>query len=161
VSTLVVIGYDDRYKAEEVRLRLRRMRKDHLIDLEDAVAAVKDEKGKITLHQAIDPRGAGPAGGFWGSLIGLIFLSPILDLVQSAPSGAVSDRLAEVGVDDNFVRALAAVMKPGSSTLFVLARRSTPDQLIEEMKGTGGTILKTSLAHEDETRLQAALHGGR
>ncbi len=45
MSTLVAIGYNDPYKAEEVRLMLRKMKKEYLLDLEDAVVAVKDEKG--------------------------------------------------------------------------------------------------------------------
>ncbi|MGA8239323.1 MAG: hypothetical protein WB818_02045, partial [Desulfobacterales bacterium] len=76
MSNLVVIGYDDPFKAEEVRLKLRRMQKDYLIDLEDAVVAVKNEKGKVKLHQAVNLTAAGAVGGgFWGSLIGLIFLN--------------------------------------------------------------------------------------
>ena len=37
MSTLVAIGYSDPYRAEEVRLMLRKMQRDYLIDLEDAV----------------------------------------------------------------------------------------------------------------------------
>ena len=48
-------------------------------------------------------------------------------------------------------------MKPGSSTLFVLVRKSTPDKVLDEVKGTGGKVLKTSLSHDDEAKLQAAL----
>ena len=67
MSTLVVIEYDDQYKAEEMRLKLRKMQKEYLIDLEDAVVAVKDDKGKIKLHQAINLTAAGAvSGGFWG-----------------------------------------------------------------------------------------------
>jgi uncharacterized membrane protein len=48
-------------------------------------------------------------------------------------------------------------LKPGSSALFVLVRKVTADKVLEEVKGTGGRILKTSLSNEDEARLQAAL----
>ena len=54
MSTLVVIGYEDMYKAEETRLLLRKLQKDYLIDLEDAVVAVKDAQGKVKLHQSIN-----------------------------------------------------------------------------------------------------------
>jgi len=75
MSTLIVVGYDDLYKAEEVRLKLRRLQSEYLIDLEDAVVAVKDAKGKVKLHQAVNLTAAGAvSGGFWGSLVGLIFL---------------------------------------------------------------------------------------
>lgn len=54
MSTLVVVGYDQEFQAEEVRLKLRKMQKDYLISLEDAVVAVKDKKGKAKLNQAIN-----------------------------------------------------------------------------------------------------------
>ena len=74
MSTLVVIGYDDQFKADEVRLKLLKMQKGYLIDMEDAVVAVKDEKGKVSLRQAVNLTATGAvSGGFWGALIGLIF----------------------------------------------------------------------------------------
>ena len=47
MSTLVIVGYNDPYKAEEVRFKLRKLQSEYLLDLEDAVVAVKDEKGKV------------------------------------------------------------------------------------------------------------------
>src|SRR5262249_14501405 len=158
MSTLVVIGYDDAYKAEEVRLKLWKMQKDYLIDLEDAVIAIKDDKGKVKLHQALNlTAAAAVSGGFWASLIGLIFLNPLLGLAAGAAAGAISGALTDVGINDNFMKELATTMKPGSSPLFVLVRKATPDKVLDELKGTGGTVLKTSLSHDDEAKLQAAL----
>ena len=162
MSTLVVIGYDDEFKAEEVRLKLRKLQKDYLIDLEDAVVAVKNDKGKVKLHQAVNLTAAGAiGGGFWGSLIGLIFLNPLLGAAVGATAGAVSGALTDVGINDKFMKELAAAMNPGSSALFVLVRKATPDKVLEEVKGTGGKILKTSLSHDDEAKLQAALNAAR
>jgi uncharacterized membrane protein len=36
--------------------------------------------------------------------------------------------------------------------------KATPDKVLEELTGTGGRILKTSLSNEDEAKLQAALN---
>jgi len=158
MSTLVVIGYDDPFKAQEVRLMLVKMQKDYLIDLEDAVVAVKDEKGKVKLHQAVNVTAAGAvSGGFWGTLVGLIFLNPLLGLALGATAGGVSGALTDVGIDDKFMKELAGDMNPNSSVLFILVRKATPDKVLEEIKGTGGHVLKTSLSHEDEAKLQAAL----
>lgn len=158
MSTLVVIGYDDPFKAQEVRLMLAKMQKDYLIDLEDAVVAVKDEEGKVKLHQAVNLTAAGAvSGGFWGALIGLIFLNPLLGLALGATAGGVSGALTDVGIDDKFMKELAGDMNPNSSVLFILVRKATPDKVLEEIKGTGGHVLRTSLSHEDETKLQAAL----
>jgi uncharacterized membrane protein len=162
MSTLVVIGYDDVYKAEEVRLKLRKLQSEYLIDLEDAVVAVKDKAGKVKLHQAVNLTAAGAvSGGFWGTLIGLIFLNPILGMAVGAGAGAVSGALSDLGINDQFMKDLAATMTPGSSALFVLVRKATPDKVLEEIKGSGGKVLKTSLSHEDEEKLQAALFSAR
>jgi uncharacterized membrane protein len=158
MSNLVVIGYDDPFKAEEVRVMLRKMQKDYLIDLEDAVVAVKNEKGKVKLHQSVNLTAAGAVGGgFWGALIGLIFLNPLLGAAVGASAGAISGALTDVGINDKFMKDLAAMMKPGTSALFVLVRKATPDKVLDEVKGSGGKVLKTSLSHDDEAKLQAAL----
>jgi uncharacterized membrane protein len=162
MSTLVVIGYKDLYQAEEVRLKLWKLQKDYLIDLEDAVVATKDQAGKVKLHQAVNLTATGAvSGSFWGSLIGLIFLNPLLGLAAGATAGAVSGALTDVGIGDKFMKDLAATMQPGSSALFVLARKATPDKVLEELQGSGGTILQTSLSHDDEAKLQAALSAAR
>ncbi len=161
MSTLVVVGYKDIHKAEEVRLQLLKMQRDYLLDLEDAVVVVKSAEGKVKLHQIFNLTSAGAiTGGFWGSLVGLMFLNPLLGLAVGASAGAVSGALTDVGIDDNFMKELGATMTPGSSSLFVLLRNATaaPDKVLEELKGTGGIILKTSLSHEDEAKLQAALN---
>jgi uncharacterized membrane protein len=162
MSTLVAIGYSDPYKAEDVRLMLRKMQRDYLIDLDDAVVAVKDDKGKIRLNQPFSLVGAGAlSGGFWGALIGLVFLNPLLGMAVGASAGAVSGALTDVGINDRFMKELAATLKPGSSVLFALVRTATPERVLEELKGTGGKILQTSLAHEDEAKLQQALNVAR
>lgn len=162
MNTLVVVGYNELHKAEEVRLTLVKLQKDYLIDMEDAVAVTKDEKGKIKLHQAINLTAAGAAsGGFWGILVGMIFLNPLLGMAVGAAAGATSGALADVGINDQFMKDLAATMTPNSSALFVLVRKSTPDKVLEELKGTGGKILKTSLSHENEAKLQAALDAAK
>jgi uncharacterized membrane protein len=162
MSTLVVVGYDDMYKAEEVRLKLLKMQKDYLIDLEDAVFAVKDKAGKVKLHQAVNLTAAGAlSGGFWGSLIGLIFLNPLIGMAVGATAGAVSGALTDLGINDKFMKDLAGTLKPGSSALFVLVRQATPDKVLDELAGTGGTVLKSNLSHEDEKKLQAALSAAK
>jgi uncharacterized membrane protein len=162
MNTLVVVGYNDLHQAEEVRLKLRKLQQDYLIDLEDAVVTTKDAQGKIKLHQAINLTAAGAvSGGFWGTLIGMIFLNPLLGLAVGASAGAASGALADVGVNDQFMKDLAATMQTNSSALFVLVRKATPDKVLAELTGTGGKVLKTSLSHEDEAKLQAALSGSK
>jgi predicted aconitase len=89
------------------------------------------------------------------------FLNPLLGLAVGAASGAVSGALTDVGLDDNFMKQLAATINPGSSVLFVLVRHATPDKVLQELQGSGGKVLKTPLSHEDKAKLQAALSAAK
>ena len=158
MSDLIVVGYDDAFKAEEVRLKLLKMQKEYLVDLEDAVVAVKDKDGKVKLRQMYQMAASGAiGGGFWGALIGLIFMMPVLGAVVGAASGAAAGALSDVGIDDDFMKKLAETLTPGSSVLFVLIRKMTEDKVLDELKGTGGKVLQTSLSHDDEAKLKDAL----
>ena len=162
MSDLIVVGYDDMFKAEEVRLKLLKMQKEYLVDLEDAVVAVKKEDGKVKLNQMYHLAASGAVGGgFWGMLIGLIFLNPILGAVVGAGAGAAAGALSDVGIDDDFMKKLAEQLQPGTSVLFVLIRKMTADKVLDELSGSGGKVLQTSLSHEDETKLQIALDAAK
>ncbi len=158
MSDLVVIEYDDMYTAEEVRLRLQKMQQDYLVDLADAVVAVKDEKGKVKLNQIHNLTATGAvSGGFWGTLIGLIFLNPLLGMAAGAAAGAIGGALTDVGINDKFMKDLASGFNNGSSALFILVRKVTPDKVLAELEGSGGKVLRTSLTHEQEAKLQEVL----
>jgi uncharacterized membrane protein len=158
MSSLIVVGYDDIHKAEEVRLTLAKLQRDYLIDLEDAVVVIRKPDGKIKLNQAINLTEHGAvAGTFWGMLVGALFLSPFLGAAVGAASGAIAGALSDVGINDQFMKEVAAALKPGTSALFVLVRSATTDKVAEQIQGTGGKIIKTNLTHEDETKLQAVL----
>lgn len=160
MSTLVVVAYPNEFQAEEVRLRLLKMQQEYLVDLEDAVIAVRKEDGKIKLLQLHNLTGAGAvSGGFWGLLIGLLFMNPLLGAAVGAGAGAISGALADVGINDEFMKQLGQNLKPGGSMLFILFRSITLDKALQELKGTGGTIIQTSLSHEDEQRLRDAMNG--
>jgi uncharacterized membrane protein len=158
MSQLVVIGYDDIHKAEEVRLMLLKLQREYLIDLDDAVVAIKKPDGKIKLNQAVNLTAMGATSGtFWGLLVGALFLSPFLGAAVGASSGAIAGALSDVGINDAFMKEVSAALKPGSSALFVLVRQATPDKIAEQIQGTGGKVIKTSLTHEDEQKLQNVL----
>ena len=160
MSDLVVIAFPTEAKAEEVRQKLLAMQKEYLLELGDAVVAVKDDRGNIKLHQMINTTAAGAVGGaFWGTLIGLIFLMPLAGAALGAAGGAVGGALTDVGINDKFMKDTAATIKPGTAALFVLLRKITADKVLEGLKGEGGTVLKTSLDHTKEAALQAALAG--
>lgn len=158
MSDLIAIAYDDRFKAEEVRLTLAKLQTEHLIELEDAAVVIKTEDGKVKLNQAVNLAGAGAVGGgFWGLLIGTLLFSPLFGAAVGAATGAISGALSDIGVDDDFMRDLGATLQPGTSALFILVRKVTPDKVLEQVSKYGGKVLRTSLSKDKEAQLQEVL----
>jgi uncharacterized membrane protein len=158
MSDLVVIGFDNEHTAFEMRAELAKLQKEYLIEMEDVVVVTKDDKDKVKLHQAVNLTTAGAVGGaFWGTLIGMIFLNPLLGAAIGAGAGALSGKLHDIGISDNFMKELAETFKPGSSALFVLVRKATPDKVLDQLKGFKGKILKTSLTADKEEELRKVL----
>ncbi|MGK7874362.1 MAG: DUF1269 domain-containing protein [Xenococcaceae cyanobacterium] len=158
MSDLIAIAYDDEFKAEEVRLTLLKLQQEYLIDLEDAAVVVKNQEGKVQLKQAVNLTAAGAAsGGFWGLLIGTIFLNPLLGVAAGAATGAIAGAVGDIGVDDDFMRELGETLEPRTSALFVLVRKATPDKVLEEISKYGGKVLRTSLTKDKEAELQEVL----
>ena len=88
------------------------------------------------LHQAVNLTAADAMGGtFWGMLIGMIFLNPLMGAAIGAGAGALSGKLRDLGISDNFMEKLGETFQPGTSALFVLARKATPDKVLEGLKG--------------------------
>jgi uncharacterized membrane protein len=158
MSDLVAIVYPSEEKAEQVRERLLKLQKEYLISIGDAVIAVKNQAGDIKLNQLVNTTAMGAAtGSFWGLLIGVLFLNPILGVAVGAASGALGGALSDYGINDAFMKELAANIKPGNAVLFVLIRHMTADKVLREIQDAGGTVLKTSLDDAKEKVLRDAL----
>jgi uncharacterized membrane protein len=158
MSDLVAIVYPSEAKAEEVRQRLLKLQKEYLITLSDAVIAVKTDAGDIKLNQLVNTTATGAvAGSFWGLLIGVLFLNPIVGVALGAASGALGGALTDFGIDDKFMKGLATSIQPGNAALFVLVKNMTADKVLREIQDAGGVVLKTSLDDAKEKALRDAL----
>jgi uncharacterized membrane protein len=158
MSDLVLIAFPTEQKAEEVRQKLLGMQKEYLIQLGDAVVAVKDAEGRIKLNQLMNTTATGAlSGALWGSLIGLIFLSPLVGAAIGAASGALGGKLTDVGIDDKFMKEAASALQPGTAGLFLLIRKMTADKVLADLKGVGGTVMRTSFDETKEAALREAL----
>ncbi|PSB55951.1 DUF1269 domain-containing protein [Chamaesiphon polymorphus] len=158
MSDLIVIGFKDEFKADEVLIELKKLELEYLIDLEDAAVVVRNQKGKVKIKQVQELiTDVAVSGGYWGLLLGIIFLHPIL-AVFGVAAGAISGALTDVGIDDNFIRDIGSTIEPGTSAIFVLVRKATPDKVLADLSRFEGKVLRTSLSKEDEAKLQAALN---
>ena len=162
MKTLIAVIYKHQEDAAAKTLvRLQDLEREYLIDLRDAVIVRRNQKGKLFLQQSVNLTAEGAwSGAFWGVVIGLIFAGPIGMAVAGAAGagiGALSGQLSDYGIDDDFVRSLSSEVEPCCSALFVLADSMTTDKVINELHGTGGRLLKTSLSADVEARLQQSL----
>jgi len=153
-----VIAYPDSNTAAEAAAKLAQMQKEFLIELEDVAWVTMSADGKPKLHQGTSLTGAAAAGGaFWGFLFGLIFFVPLFGMALGAATGALAGRLSDFGIDDKWMKEVAASIPPGGSGLFVMARNTNTERVLPEMAKFGGTVVKTNLTAEQQQALEDAI----
>ncbi len=161
VSELVSISYDSVEQAEAARKVLARLQQDYLVEMEDIVIAERRHKQRVQLHQSVNMVAPGALeGGFLGGLVGLIFFAPLFGIAIGAAAGAAAGALSDYGIDDDYMKQLAAGFDEGKAVLFVLFRKPPNDHALAELEKAdlGGEVVRTSLERVDEDRLRQALH---
>ncbi|PZP44140.1 MAG: hypothetical protein DI601_13360 [Azospirillum brasilense] len=160
MSDLLVIAFPDESTAEKVRSQVLAMQMEYLIELGDAVVAIKRADGSVKLNQIFQPVASGAArGALWGSLIGLIVMMPFAGAAIGAASGALGGKLTDLGISDPFMKEVAATLDSGQAALFLLIRKMTADKVMAGLQGVGGKILRSSFDESKEEALQEALAG--
>ncbi|MEM5470407.1 DUF1269 domain-containing protein [Hoeflea sp. AS60] len=156
MSELIVVGYDDQKSAEAARTALYGMSKEYLVELSDAVVAVADKDGKISLNQMVNMWTLGASGGaFWGLLMGLLFLHPLLGVAVGAAAGGLSGALTDYGINDDFMKDVSSLLNPGQAALFMMARNTATDRVIAKLGEHGGRLLRTNLDTDAENHARA------
>ena len=158
LATLSVLKFNDPSGADRVLLALQGMQERQLITLQDAaVVSWPEDRKKPQTRQLHSIGGAGALGGaFWGFLFGLIFFIPLIGMAMGAAMGALSGSLADVGIDDDFIKQVREKVTPGTSALFSLTSGATEDRVIEELKQYDFEIISTNLPMEQEQKLREA-----
>jgi uncharacterized membrane protein len=160
MADLIAIGYDDETTATSAMEEVQRLAKELIIQ-PDAVAAIRcDAEGKYhvtTTHHKV--AGGASYGMFWGLLFGMLFFIPVFGMAIGAGLGALMGKVEKTGMNEAFIQQVRDMLKPGTSALFVVVEKVTPDKAIAAMSQFGGTVLKSSLSEDAEHGLQEALHG--
>jgi uncharacterized membrane protein len=161
MADLIAIAYPDEATAQEAADEARRLAHDLIIQ-PDAIAVItRDKEGNyhtVTNHHLVG--GGATWGMFWGLLFGLLFFIPVFGMAIGAGMGALMGKITKSGVDKEFQDQVRGLLQPGTSCLFLMVEKVTPDKAVEAMSKYGGTVIKTSLSKEGEQELQEALHGG-
>jgi uncharacterized membrane protein len=162
MSDLLVIEFPTEAQADEARQKLLAMQSEYLIELGDAVVVTKCPEGHVKLNQLFQPVRSGAVSGmFWGTLVGLLFMMPLVGAAVGAASGALSGKLTDVGINDDFMRKVGKTLQSGNAALFLLVRKMTTDKVAAALRGAGGTVLRSSFDETKESALQAALAGAQ
>jgi uncharacterized membrane protein len=160
MSDLIAIGYNDTTTAHLAGEEAERLAQDLIIEPDAIAVIVRNQDGKYkvtTNHHAVG--GGATWGMFWGFLFGLLFFIPVLGMAVGAGMGAIMGKITKSGIDKQFESQVRDMLQPGTSALFLVVEKVTPDKAVEGLAQYGGTVLKTSLSGSAEKELQDALHG--
>ena len=131
MADLICVAFDQPDTADKVLHALTAMKKEQLIDLEDACVVVRPADGEPQIKQMmpltkIGALSGGSSGALWGALVGLLFLNPLAGMAigagVGAATGALAGSLSDYGINDDFIKDLGSKIKPNSSALFLLIR---------------------------------------
>jgi uncharacterized membrane protein len=157
LATLSVLKFDDPGGADRVLIALEGLQERQMITLEDAAVVRWPADSKKPKTRQLHGTAGATWGAFWGFLFGLIFFMPFLGAAIGAGTGALSGSLADVGIDDDFIRQVREKVTPGTSALFALTSGATaPDRVIDELKQYDFEIISTNLPEEQENQLREA-----
>lgn len=156
MATLTVWKFDTAEGAAEAESTLLQLQKQELIKVLDAaVATWPQDAKKPRTKQLHDLTGAGALSGtFWGMLFGLIFFMPLLGAAVGAAAGALGGKMADVGIDDEFIDSVKSKVTPGTSALFLLSQDAVVERVRDAFPGVHARLIESNLDSEQETKLR-------
>ena len=165
-GTLVGVSFDRPVRAQEFLLAMNRLREDGALDLKDAVIVVKDRQGKVRVTETVDPSPgrAALSGAVWTGLFGLLLGGPVgwlAGLAVGAGAGAVTAKLVDLGIPDEWVAWFKAAVRPGTATVVVLVEQLDVRALTREAERfAGAELVYTTLPPGVYALLAEAFDGG-
>jgi len=161
---LWAIGYADVDRASQVKDEIVRLGWDQpYLLLSDVAVVVRHPDGSFTLNREPFPAVANVLGSTTiGFIAGLVLGAPLVGAAAGALVGGAGSCAAHaaVGIADDFVREVEGMMQPGTSALFVLDHEGDMDVILHQIRGLGGTVLKTNVDVERAKLIQETLAGG-
>lgn len=158
MATLTVFKFNNPDGAQEALAKLIELQKQRLITIQDAATVSWPEgKKKPKTRQAV-PTGAIGAldGAFWGMLFGLLFFVPFFGMAVGAVIGGLAGKMADYGINDEFIKDVRDKVTEGTSALFLLSSGAVRERLAEEFKGVEFDLIASNLTKEEEAALMAA-----
>jgi uncharacterized membrane protein len=162
-QTLVGVSFETPFRAQEFIVAAGGLAAAGKLKLRDAVTIVKDEHGKAAVHETIDPTPGRSAmsGAMWAGVFGLILGGPvgwIAGLAVGAGAGAVSAKLMDLGIPDEWVAWFKTAVQPGTATVALLVEELDRNALVAEAsRFNGADLIYANLDDTTITRIKQAL----
>jgi uncharacterized membrane protein len=161
VDHIIGVSFDKVTRAEEVLLALVHLQQEGEIAMSDAVVVIKDDAGKVRIHQTIDPTPGRSAltGSIWGMLAGMLFGGPVFLAAAAvgAGGGALMAKLIDLGLDDKWVKDVGTWLDPGTSALLVLVAADVRPAVLAELGRYEGEVLYCTFPGAVRQELERAL----
>ena len=158
MDTLNVFKFNDPDGAGKLLEHVKELQKQQLITVQDAAIVTWPKgKDKPKTQQLANMAGIGALdGAFWGMLFGMLFFVPFLGLAIGAAFGALGGKMADYGIDDDFINKTKAAVTEGTSALFLMTQNAVQDKVFETLKDFDAEVISSNLTAEQEAALQAA-----
>ncbi|WP_034269914.1 DUF1269 domain-containing protein [Actinospica robiniae] len=157
MATLTVWKFAEADAAQRALSTLEDLQRQQLITVQDgAVVSWPEGEKKPKTTQLHNLAGAGALGGaFWGMLFGILFFIPLIGLALGAAAGALGGSMADVGIDDAFIKEVKQKVTPGTSALFLLSSDAVLDKVKEHVSGMRAELIHTNLSADQEAALRS------
>lgn len=154
-SRLVVMTFDDESDASALLGDLRKVAHGGQLHLTDTAVVHKNIDGKVHVDSELSTgTEIGPVvGTAFGSL--LFFMFPVVGTFGGAALGGWVGSKVEHGIDKEFVQEVRESLKPGGSTLCLMASSDDPEPVLVVMRHYHGEVHLRTLKLE----VEQALHG--
>lgn len=161
-SAILIVTFDDTKKADQVLDNLKSWQKEGRLEIGDAVVLVKDEKGKLKVHETTEfttKRGA-TWGGIAGLVVGIVAGGPIGGLILGTAAGALAGKATDIGVSKEEIEAVTDSMENATSAIALQIKSlQNKDMVAAMIRQLDGQIHELSIDEAAEASLDKTMEG--
>jgi uncharacterized membrane protein len=159
-AELIAIGYSDTVTARAAMEEIERLSPDFVIRADEIAAIVLDDNETFkTFINANIVRNEATWAMFWEMFFALLYFIPVLGMPVGTRFGEIVDKIQRSGIDPEFLDRARHMLTPGTSALFLIVEKVTPDRVVGALDEFGGTVLQSKLTKHAVNAVQEVLHG--
>jgi uncharacterized membrane protein len=169
---LIVVGFQGKYRAAQVLNDLRQQGVD-VFDLSQAITVSWEDRRNFIVQQSVNlscvERNCWPR--LWGAFIKATLFQPFTERLSKAADKLASSEspgesfpettrdwwVSDLGIADNFLRDVGALVQPGESAIITLAERFNATVASRVLRERGGSLIYTCLSPEQVNKLNQKL----